>query len=219
MKRHLPWMLCLCACGSDAAPSPRGGIPFDSAESDAPALSGDGPRVSGLRKMSVDELRASVSVAAGVDENGQPIQWLVDGEDALSDDKLGKVLGRPDYVTVTAEPALPSALYVKFVRDMARDVCNRMLQADLARSGEATLWRYAPYAAPPSDDALSENLRYLVLRFLGVAVAADDPLIEQLRGVYRASEASYQSGPLTPQIEGWRGVCIALFEEPAFHLH
>lgn len=219
MRRHLAWLLGLCACAGEPAPAPAGGTPFGSDTSDAPVLWGEGPRASGRRKLSVDELRASVSVAAGVDENGEPIRWLVDGEDALSDDKLGKVLGRPDYVAVTAEPELPSALYVKFVRDMARDVCNRMVQADLARSGEPSLWRHAPYAAPPSDAELDRNLQYLALRFLGVALEVDDPLIVALRDVYRASEQSYQSGPLTPQIEGWRGVCIALFEEPAFHLH
>ena len=29
----------------------------------------------------------------------------------------------------------------------------------------------------------------------------------------------FSGGITTPQIEGWRGVCIGLFEDPAFHIH
>ena len=225
MKKLAAMALLLVACGSNDGTQtkpaqPDDGTPFVTTSDDAPEVTAEGPRSSRLRKMTVDELQASIPIVAGNDEVGEPIRWLVSGEDALGDDVFGKILGRPDYVAVTAEAELPSTLYVKFVRDMARDVCDRIVRADAVRpQSESTLWPYAPPAGAPSADQLTLNLQYLMLRFLGHKAEAGDEMLESLRAVYVASEAGYTTGSSTPQIEGWRGVCIALFEDPAFHLH
>jgi len=212
----------LTACGSDA---PGGAAPDDGLPSgfsdpqDHPPIVGDGPRTSGLRRFTVDELQATISVVAGPDANGDPIVWEVDvsGQtvDGLSDEGFGTMLGRPDYVSVTSEDGSPNTLYVKFVRDMARGVCDQIVAADLTRTSGHTLWRYAPITSVATDDEVTENLSYLILRWLGHRASAGDPLLESYRQVY---ETSLLAGGAA-QSEGWRGVCIALFEDPAFHIH
>jgi hypothetical protein len=211
------------ACSGDGAQP--GDLHYGREAGGAPQLENDGgPETQGLRLMSVDELAASVSTAAGLDAAGAPIRWEVDIDgqgpvDAYSDEAFGRTLGRPDYVTVTEESAAPSTLYAKLARDMARDVCGRIVAADVQKGSGQTLWRFASYHSDPTDAELTENLRYLMLRFWGQPAAAGDAQLESLRQVYHASRRSYQGGSTTPQIEGWRGVCIALLEDPAFHIH
>ena len=51
-------------------------------------------------------------------------------------------------------------------------------------------------------------------------LAATDAMIPALRAVYDAGVASVAvpaGGELTPASEGWRGVCVTLFESPLFH--
>jgi len=172
------------------------------------------------RRMQVDRLQASIPIVAGNDIEGNPIIWRVNGKDALGDDVFGQILGRPDYVLSTAENPAPSSLYLKFMRDMARDVCSQIVASDLQREQDHTLWRYAPIDGSASDEQVSDNLRYLAHRWLGLRLSADEPLIADLRVVFDAGTQSLAVDAKSPtaQAEGWRGVCIALFESPTFHL-
>lgn len=180
------------------------------------------PPTRGVRRMTIDMLQASMSRVAGADIHGNPILWRFSGKDGFSDGAFGKALGRPDFQSTTEEGTVANALYLKFVGDAARDICTQMAENDLARTGAASraLFPAAPPDATATDAQISENLRYLVLRFLGLRVAAEDPMLPKLRAVYDAGVASApvpSSGALTPQAEGWRGVCVALFESPLFH--
>jgi hypothetical protein len=157
---------------------------------------------------------------AGPDVYGNPIIWHYNGIDGFSDAAFGKTLGRPDYQTSTDESTVPNALYLKFVGDAARDICTQMAKNDLGRAASSrALFPKAPVDGTATDAQISDNERYLVLRFLGLRVAADDTMIPLLRKVYDAGVASVASpgGPLTPSAEGWRGVCVTLFESPLFH--
>jgi hypothetical protein len=214
--------LALTACGSDDAQSlaPESGVPSDITDPQGhPPIVGDGPRTPGQRRFTVDELQATIAVVAGPDQNGVPIQWevTVNGQtvDALSNDGFGTMLGRPDYVSVTSEDGQPNTLYVKFVRDMARGVCNQIVAADLTRTTGQTLWRYAPIDSVASEAQITDNLQYLVLRWLGHRVQEGEPMLEGYREVFQTSMLAGGAA----QSEGWRGVCIALFEDPAFHIH
>ena len=174
------------------------------------------------RRIKIDQLQASLPRVAGNDENGVPITWRVGGQDALDDQRFGVVLGRPDYVTRTAENPASSSLYLKFMRDMARDVCTQIVDADTKRmEGEPkTLWRYAPVQAEPTEAQMTENLQYLALRFLGMRLDPAHPTLKDLRSVYGAGVASTDLAPSSPKAraEGWRGVCIGLLESPLFHI-
>ena len=173
-----------------------------------------------VRRLPIDVLQASLPVVAGDDAIGEPLTWRVGDQDALSDDVFGTVLGRPDYVAVTEESHAPSSLYVKFVGDLARDLCQQRVDNDL-KVAEPTLWRFAPVDGSATDEQIDENLRYLVLRFLGMRLTTGDPYIAKLRNVFDAGRATVQdqwAGGL-PDVEGWRGVCIGLLEAPAFHAY
>ena len=71
-------------------------------------------------RMTVQQLSESVPVAAGND-----ITWAIGPYENVFL-QLGRTLGAPDYTRVTEEPAIPDAMYVKFMNDMALSVCRQM---------------------------------------------------------------------------------------------
>ncbi|MFP6683814.1 MAG: hypothetical protein VB934_03840 [Polyangiaceae bacterium] len=230
-----------CASG-DPAPGPTGastgaGIPAqreaagDLTEIDTVAHTATRQ----VRRISLDSLQASLGIVAGNDIHGQPIYWRAaygvnkiqfDGLNSGGYSKFGDELGRPNYLTETEESVLTTALYMKFMRDLATNVCSQMVEADRAYgpsslpAGDRNLWRFAPVSTPASEEQVTQNLQYLVLRFLALKATSDAPLVASLREVYRAGETStgHLSGDEDAQIEGWRGVCIAMLESPLFHL-
>lgn len=180
------------------------------------------PTRRGVQRMKIDTLQAAMTRVAGKDVAGNPIRWMFNGNDGFSDVAFGKALGRPDYLTSTDESTVPNALYLKFVGDAARDICTQMAKADLKRTdaGARALFPKAPVDGTAIDAQIEDNLAYLLLRFLGLRVATTDPMVPALRAVYDAGVASVATpggGELTPAAEGWRGVCVTLFESPLFH--
>ena len=143
-------------------------------------------------------------------------------EIGASEEKFGAVLGRPDYIERTEENPASSSLYLKFMRDMARDVCSQMVKADIDRGQLAThtLWRFAPVDGTATEEQITENLQYLILRFLGMKVDAAHSMVADYRVVFDAGLSSVggEASVVEAQREGWRGVCIGLFESPLFHI-
>lgn len=175
-----------------------------------------------VRRMRIDTLQAAMSRVAGNDIFGKPIVWKVNGQNGFSDAAFGKALGRPDFQTSTEESGVPNALYLKFVGDAARDICTQMAKNDQKRADVTTrtLFPKAPVDGTATDPQIEDNLRYLVLRFLGLRVAGSDPMIPALRKVYDAGVASVpepSGAELSKAAEGFRGVCVTLFESPLFH--
>lgn len=188
----------------------------------APVDLAGGPRPPpsrGVRRMKIDTLQAAMTKVAGKDVFGNPIEWKFNNVNGFADGAFGKALGRPDFQTSTSEAGVSSALYLKFVGDAARDVCSQMAKNDQLRTDATTraLFPKAPLDGA-TDAQITANLQYLVLRFLGLRIAADDEMIEPLRGVYDAGvTAAVPGAEIKPAAEGWRGVCVALFESPLFH--
>lgn len=189
-----------------------------------PAVDGTPIPGGGVRRMTVDEVAASVPVVAGKDENGNTITWTVkkgsNTYDGYADQGYGAALGRPDYVVTTAENAEPSPLYAKFARDMALDVCGKMMKADLARAATepTTLWRKTKVDGTATAATNQENLQYLILRFLGLRVATDDPMLVALESVRAEAVANPKDANGNVEAQGWHAVCVALFQDPAFHI-
>jgi len=177
------------------------------------------PLSRGIRRMRIDTLQASMTRVAGKDLAGKPIQWRYGSKDGFADDAFGKILGRPDYQTVTDESGVSNALYLKLVGDAARDICTQMVKADVQRAADArALFPKAAVDGTATDAQVNENLRYLVLRFFGMRIAEDDPMVASVRQVFDAAKATTpEGGEVTPSAEGWRAVCVALFESPMFH--
>jgi hypothetical protein len=203
-----------------ATPTARGDaepIPHDLAAGARP------PRSRDVRRLRIDTLQAAMSRVAGDDLHGKPIEWKYNGNNGFGDAAFGKALGRPDFQTSTEENGVSNALYLKFVGDAARDICTQMARNDLKRADPATraLFPKAPVDGTATDAQIGENLRYLVLRFLGLRITdPDDAMLPLLRGVYDAGVASVpdpSGAEIGPAAEGWRGVCVALFESPLFH--
>jgi hypothetical protein len=167
------------------------------------------------RRLDVDQLLASVTVVASDDGS---IQW---NQDKAS---IQRVLGKPDFVQVTDEDLSPSTLYLKFIDDLAHDVCNKMVAVP---STSQVLMRYAgptdTLASNPT--AVQQNLRYLYLRFFGRKIPDSDttifaPMLKVFDTVTTAEMTDKSlSKSTTPATEGWRAVCIAGFTSPDFNLY
>jgi hypothetical protein len=210
----------MAACSSDDESAEGSPVGRDDGPNKKPGSAAD-VNLPTLSRLTVDELQLTVPLIAGMDENAQWIQWLVNKGagpvDAYSNEGLGKMMGRPDFVAVTNEATAPDTLYVKFARDMAREVCQRIRTADENRSSGFTLWPKAPIDSAASDDEITNNLSRLILRFLGLRLQAGDDLLETYRQVYLTARGSTTDSDA--QKNGWQGVCMALFQDPAFYLH
>lgn len=206
---------CSSSAGLEAQSNPEGSVP---------AIDGEPIPGGGVRRLTVDELQASVPVVAGKNVAGNDIQWTVKKGntmyDGYSTEGYGVSLGRPDYVITTVENPDPSPLYAKFARDMALDVCDQIVKADLARpAGEPkTLWRVTSVDGTATAATNQDNLRYLVLRFLGLRVDSTDPMLAALESVRAEAAANPKDPAGNADAEGWRAVCVALFQDPAFHI-
>lgn len=227
-------LVLVAGCGSEA---PKAAPPTETPPVEVPTVGADqttqsapddlsgsalpGP-ARGVRRMRIDTLQAAMTKVAGKDIYGNPIIWNVAGKDGFADTAFGKALGRPDFQSSTDESPVSNALYLKFVGDAARDMCTQMAKNDMKRTDAATrsLFPKAPVDGTATDAQINENLQYLTLRFLGLRLESTDHLITNLRSVYDAGAAvipATNGGELTAAAEGYRGVCVALFESPLFH--
>lgn len=177
------------------------------------------------RRLSTDQLRASLPIAFGKDATGAPITWKNGANPALSNPGIARSLGEPDYINTTDEALEPSVLYAKFMDDAARNICGQGLDADATRTDPAqrALLRHVDLADTVESNAagVDANLRYLKLRFHAVKVADGDaatvaPLRELLSTV---SKASTETDPKAKAREGWNAVCVALVTAPEFNLY
>jgi hypothetical protein len=235
MKRALPLLLAIAALAacSSGAPSETSG-PSLTETPEMPSPPTDHPPIDPAKKpvtsavvqrVSVAQLRGAFPVILGKDVNGKDITWMSGSTPAL--DKMADVLGEADYAFVTQDNRDPSALYLKFMDDAARDVCGRALTADAARpkAADRVLLRYVGPTDTETTNAagVSQNLGYLVLRFHGIKVKEGDTArTAPLSKLFTDSVTAAAAGkPVTAAevTEGWRAVCVALITAPEFHLY
>ncbi len=213
----LLWALTLTLLGAaaceDDVTSSQPAAPIQGAAAPLPARAN--------ARMKVDQLRDSIAVVAGADAAGNAIGWSYHTPAGRTDlfTLLGPTLGQPDYINTTEEPAVTDAMYLKFSSDIALNVCAQMATADSsAGTGPRTLSRFASLDGSASDADIAANLRYLNLRFLGERIASDDTLtLNSLRAVYDAATAADTT--TSAAASGWRAVCVALLQAPAFHIY
>lgn len=180
------------------------------------------------QRLAVRQLRGSLPVVMGNELDGGVITWRTSNTTyAQGLDTYNDTLGEADFINVTEDNLEPSPLYLKFMDDAARDVCNRTLNADWQRTTAAdrAFIRFVSntdtYSTNPTG--VDENLRYLKLRFHGIKVdAADDSEIAPLRKLFTdvtLASAGTGSVDLNDTKEGWRAVCVALLMAPEFHFY
>ncbi len=170
-------------------------------------------------RLTLPQLRASLPVLLGNDAAGKPISWTVGQAEGLT--AFASTLGEADWLVVTEDNVEPSPVYLKFLDDAARDVCNKALVADSGRAAAASrvLLRHVEKGDTVASNptAVDRNLRYLKLRFHGVKVAdADTASLDGYRALFAKVSAA---GTEAAVREGWRAVCVALITSPELNFY
>ncbi len=206
----------IVGANDNAAVTPVGdGLPVDHPPIDIP------PEIHsrGARRLSVGQLRASLPIAMGKTSAGADVTWTSGGGTAYFT-TFSRALGEADYLNITEENLEPSPLYMKFMDDAARDVCDKALVADFAKTDAAarTLLRHVALTdnLTTNEAGIERNLRYLKLRLHAVKIAdGDSASLEGLKKLFGAAAKANNHSVR----EGWRAVCIALLTAPEFHLY
>lgn len=184
----LALILAVAACGSDPTTTPPDRDP------ESPTDVAPGRR---LRRLSADQFARSLQVATGQ-------SWSRYAQYAGA-------LGKADWSQITEEGVDIGVTFDKLVTDAARETCGRAVTAP----GQAIM-RYATLSDRPAfnDDKLLANLKYLLLRFHGVDVTADDdPRLTPWLAVLRTGTPPAND---TAMGQRWTAVCIGLATHPDF---
>ncbi len=162
------------------------------------------------KRLNIDQLDAALRRASG------DIGWTAGVGNNVKNEfvTLALTLGKANYTDITTEDLEASALFQKFLADAAASICGKRVNADLASAASERLLLIGVdpklgYEAQPA--AVDKALRRAVLRFHGRVLAADDPELESWRFLFQG--ATKISGK---PAEGWRAVCAALIQHPAF---
>lgn len=165
------------------------------------------PETKRIRRLTADQFFASLTIATGQ-------QW--DDEE-----QFAATLGRPDFAEVTVEGREMSVGFAKLAGDAARQTCRRAveLDRDSADPEARVILKKIDEVGQldPFDTDVSENLRYLLLRFHGVHVIDDDdrrlqPWSTLLQdGLDAADEARFAEAG-----DRWAAVCTGLALHPDF---
>ena len=188
MRASIALVIALAACGSDPTSDPPDRDPT------TPTDTAPGRR---LRRLSADQLARSLQVATGQ-------TWSRYAQYAGA-------LGKADWSQITAEGTDIGVTFDKLVTDAARETCGRAVTAP----GQAILRHAALADRPGTGDAkLLANLKYLLLRFHGLDISADDdPRLAPWLGILHGG-----TPPTTDAVMGqrWSAVCIGLATHPDF---
>jgi hypothetical protein len=122
--------------------------------------------------------------------------------------RLATTLGKPDYVFVTEGHRIPTALFMKYMDDMAGHLCTKAVTRDLKTqdASKRVLVRY---------EDVDKNLRYLRLKFHTIYVPDNSTKgIAQLRNLYdKALAKTKKTG------DAWNAVCVAVVTAPEFFIY
>ncbi len=184
----LAQIMVLGGCGGDPEPTPPDRDPG------SPTDVEPGRRV---RRLSADQFARSLQVATNQ-------TWSRYAQ-------FAGALGKADWSQITEEGTDIGVTFEKLVTDAARETCRRAVSAP----GQAIM-RHAVLADRPGagDARILANLKYLVLRFHGLDITADDdPRLAPWLGILRGGTA-----PTTDALMGqrWEAVCIGLVTHPDF---
>ena len=165
------------------------------------------PETKRIRRLTADQFFASLFVATGQ-------RW--DDEE-----EFAATLGRPDFAEVTAEGREMSVGFAKLAGDAARQTCRRAVQEDRELSNpddRAILQKVNDVGQlDPFDPGVAENLRYLMLRFLGLYVTDDaDRRLEPWLDVMQAGLDPIDETRFEQAQDRWIAVCSGLALHPDF---
>ena len=171
------------------------------------------------RRMTLDQLDTAIQQVSG----GLIWSERRNNQDQNLFESLSSTLGKPDYIQRTSEDLSPSALFMKFLDDAARQVCNKRIEIDLNMIADPreeidtsiSLWGALSPEQTSSEDtvAIEQQLRALVLRFHSRTLPeGESPRLAHWRWLFETASLVDH----TP-ISGWRALCIALITHPDFY--
>lgn len=191
--------LALSACAAEDSAPPTSPVPVQTTAgpdlpADHPGVTERAVRSRGPRRMSVSQLERSLDALGNLEP----------GSIVIPDD-LALTLGQPDFLQVYETSLEPSPLFMKFMMDLGAIICSGLADAEAERPADARVFTRHP--------DLQDNLRYMVLRFLGIDGEAAEGYVERLARVHEAAASA--SGALP----GYQAACIALVTSPDFLLY
>lgn len=173
------------------------------------------------RRLSVDQLRQSIPVLF------HGIKWTDSkGRDLFN--VMSRTLGEADYVDMTKSNTEVTALFMKFMDDMAGHVCKKAIAADLDEiqkqgdtsgndSGAVGLSTRRIIRYPTDVD---RTLRWLRLKFHAVSAkaASANAALRKLYDTVLNSAAAPGDNNTTDaaKSKAWEAVCIAVLTDPEF---
>ncbi len=177
------------------------------------------------RRVSIQQLEDSLPLLFGNETIGTPpVQRPITWSGFAS---RSSTLGEPDFIVSVEENLESSPLYLKFMGDMAREVCGKSVKAEasIAKPEDRHLQRFVNRTdwLPAQKAAIDKNLKHLKLVFHGTKVGdADDASIEPYRKLFEEAVTAAAAGGTVSETkiqEGWRTVCVAFLTSPEFHLY
>lgn len=148
-----------------------------------------------VRRMSADQFRRSVERATG--------------ETWDDYEEVAGALGRADLAEITEESGIVNVTFAKVVDDVARQLCDDAVDADLERdAADRVILRFADVDSTDAA-AIDANLQYLLLRFWATDVPLDDERLVPWRTLLRDAEDMGDA-------ERWKLACIGLLTHPNF---
>ena len=150
------------------------------------------------QRLSVDQLRRSVeSLFDG-------IHWLVGKRDGF--EVFSSTLGEADYIDTTQDSREVSSLFMKFIDDMAGNVCGQAIARDLTLLDTSS----TSFVRFPKD--VERSLRFALLKFHAIAASPDDrQAVAPLRTLFDAALKETESSA-----QAWEAVCFAVLTAPEF---
>ena len=167
------------------------------------------------RRMDIEQLDQSIQRVTG------GLEWVSNGRNGF--ERFSEMLGVADYVGRTVEDRSVSVLFLKFLDDASRNVCERLMNQEFAEDAEEHVFLVHASAEdrlPEASERIEENLRYLLLRYHGRHVPAGSaelrPWSETLQTVAVDSVADDEGDAEPDYRAGWESVCVSLMNHPDF---
>jgi hypothetical protein len=153
------------------------------------------------RRLSVEQLRTIVASHFG------GIAWTTsrrNGTDMF--ETIALTLGSADYVHLMSNETDPSPVFVKFMDDMAGQICRKAVQLDSIQADPSRR------IVVIDGDDVAGTLRHLRLAFHAIHVPEGSMAgLEDFMRLYEDVLADSGSAP-----EAWEGVCVAMITTPEF---
>tara|TARA_B100000609_G_scaffold199691_1_gene206780 strand:- start:8298 stop:8936 length:639 start_codon:yes stop_codon:yes gene_type:complete len=123
--------------------------------------------------------------------------------------RYARTLGEADYIYLTSTNRQATALFMKFMDDMATNLCDRAVSKDLAEKDESKRMVVL------DQKDIDRTLRHLRLKFHTIYVPeSTNKGIKQLRELY--DNVLTQTGGSSSTSRAWRSVCYAVLTAPEF---